>query len=116
MIIADENDILATAIASPAVKGAALKVLISAREGWHDHVMRVIELEPGGYTPHHDHDWPHINYILEGSGVLRIGDREHAVTSGFYACVPAGQVHQFRNSGAGKFRFICIVPTQGHIA
>ena len=77
--------------------------------------MRVIELAPGGFTPHHAHEWPHINYMIEGSGVLRIGDRENPVTAGSYAYVPAGQIHQFRNTGNGAFRFICIVPTEGHI-
>ena len=115
MIIADEKDNLAAAISSPEVKGAAMKVLISAKEGWEDHVMRVIELEPGGYTPHHAHDWPHINYMLEGTGILQTGDQEHAVAAGSYAYVPAGQVHQFRNAGSAAFRFICIVPTEGHI-
>ena len=28
--------------------------------------------------------------------------------------VPADKVHQFRNAGPDKFRFICIVPTEGH--
>ena len=116
MIIADEKDILAAAISSPEVKGAAMKVLISAKEGWKDHVMRVIELEPGGYTPHHAHDWPHINYMLEGSGILQTGGQENIVAAGSYAYVPAGQVHQFRNTGSKPFRFICIVPTEGHIA
>jgi len=116
MIIANENDLLPSAISSPEVKGAAMKVLISADEGWKDHVMRVIELEPGGYTPHHAHDWPHINYMIEGTGVLQIDDQENVLSAGSYAYVPAGQVHQFRNTGNGKFRFMCIVPTEGHIA
>lgn len=115
MIIANEKDALASTINSPEVRGAAMKVLISGKEGWKDHVMRVIELAPGGFTPHHAHEWPHINYMIEGSGVLRIGDQENAVTAGSYAYVPAGQIHQFRNTGKGAFRFICIVPTEGHI-
>jgi quercetin dioxygenase-like cupin family protein len=28
--------------------------------------------------------------------------------------VPANTEHQFRNTGDGTFRFICIVPTEGH--
>lgn len=116
MIIANEKDIMASALHGSEVQGASMKVLISAKEGWQDHVMRVIELAPGGHSPHHAHDWPHINYMIEGSGVLQIGDRETAVSAGSYAYVPAGQVHQFRNTGPAAFRFICIVPSEGHIA
>ena len=47
-------------------------------------------------------------------GVVLVGGREHAVTSGSYAYVPAGSHHQFKNTGSGKFRFICIVPKEGH--
>jgi quercetin dioxygenase-like cupin family protein len=115
MIIADEKNLPAIAFQSPEVKDAAMKVLITADEGWADHVMRIVELAPGGYTPHHAHDWPHINYMLEGEGVLKIDDQDNAVTAGSYAYVPAGQVHQFKNTGAGTFRFICIVPTEGHV-
>jgi quercetin dioxygenase-like cupin family protein len=116
MIIANEKDILASAFSGPEAKGAAMKVLISAKEGWKDYVMRVVELAPGGHSPHHAHDWPHINYMLEGSGVLKLDDRETPVSAGSYAYVPAGQAHQYRNTGQTTFRFICIVPTEGHIA
>jgi len=60
------------------------------------------------------HDWPHINYIVEGRGVLHVDGRDTPIESGSYAFVPAGSTHQFRNAGSGRFRFICIVPTEGH--
>jgi quercetin dioxygenase-like cupin family protein len=36
------------------------------------------------------------------------------VEAGSYAYVPADKLHQFRNAGDGMFRFICIVPKEGH--
>jgi len=114
MIVSNEHQITANTIDSPEVRNAAMKVLVSAQEGWADHVMRIIELGPDGYSPRHKHDWPHINYMVEGSGVLLVNGKEHAVEQGAYAYVPANADHQFRNTGDGMFRFICIVPKEGH--
>ena len=114
MIVSNEHQIVAKPMDSPEVKNAAMKVLVGAQEGWTDHVLRIIELGPGGYSPRHKHDWPHINYMVDGSGVLYIDGREHTVEKGAYAYVPANADHQFRNTGDGVFRFICIVPKEGH--
>ena len=114
MIVSNEKEVVAKTIESPEVKAAAIKVLIGPQQGWEDHVMRVIELDDQGYSPAHAHPWPHINYMLEGEGVLVMDGQEHRVAAGAYAFVPAGTHHQFRNAGTGKFRFICIVPKEGH--
>ncbi|RJQ74172.1 MAG: cupin domain-containing protein [Desulfobacteraceae bacterium] len=114
MTVAHEKDILATTIDHPQVKNAAMKALIGPRQGWSDYVMRVVELDTDGYSPAHAHPWPHINYMLEGKGILLLDGREHPVQAGSYAFVPAGSHHQFKNAGPGKFRFICIVPKEGH--
>lgn len=114
MIISQEQEILAANIDSTEVHNAAMKVLIGAKEGWADYVMRIVELGPDGHSPRHKHPWPHINYMVEGSGILLIDGDEHPVKEGGYAFVPAGVEHQYRNSGQGMFRFICIVPKEGH--
>ena len=114
MIVSHEDKAISNTIDSPEVRNAAMKVLVGQGEGWTDHVMRVIELGPGGYSPRHSHPWPHINYMIEGKGVLFIEGKEHAVEAGSYAYVPSDKDHQFRNAGDGMFRFICIVPKEGH--
>jgi quercetin dioxygenase-like cupin family protein len=115
MIVANEKDVPSTVMQSPEVKNATIKALISPKEGWEGYVMRVIELAEGGYSPRHTHEWPHINYILEGRGILHIDGKDTAVEAGSYAYVPAGSRHQYKNEGSGKFRFICIVPEEGHV-
>ncbi len=114
MIVSHEKKVPADPINSPEVQGAGIKALIGEQQGWADHVMRIIELDPDGYSPKHIHPWPHINYMVEGQGVLYIKGQEHPVEVGSYAYVPADTEHQFKNSGTGKFRFICIVPKEGH--
>lgn len=115
MFVGNEKAIFATAITHPEVKNAAMKVLISPKEGWSDYVMRLVELERDGYSPKHAHDWPHINYVVEGSGILHMDGKDTPVEAGAVAYVPAGVLHQYKNAGTGKFRFICIVPKEGHI-
>ena len=115
MIVANEKDVHAMVLESPEVKEAAMKVLISPKEGWEGYVMRVIELGKDGYSPKHTHDWPHINYILEGSGSLHINGKDTPLEAGSYAYVPAGSLHQYKNEGSGMLRFICIVPEEGHV-
>jgi quercetin dioxygenase-like cupin family protein len=114
MIVSHESNNEAKVIESPEVRNAAMKVLIGQEEGWKDHVMRILELDEGGYSPKHTHPWAHINYMVEGEGILFIEGKEHPVKSGSYAFVPENKLHQFRNTGKGKFRFICIVPKEGH--
>jgi len=114
MIVDQEQKIPATVINSPEVNAAAIKVLIGPQQGWNDYVMRIIELDAEGYSPAHAHPWPHINYMIEGQGTLLIEGQAHPVQAGAYAYVPAGSHHQFKNTGTEKFRFICIVPKEGH--
>ncbi len=114
MIVAHDKDTERNPISHPDAQNAKMQVLVGPQQGWADHVMRMIELAPEGFTPRHTHDWPHINYMVEGDGILHMDGKDTPVSAGSYAYVPAGTVHQFKNTGAGKFRFICIVPKEGH--
>lgn len=114
MIVANEKEVPVVTIDNPMVKAAGIKVLVGPDQGWGDYVMRVIELDEAGYSPAHAHPWPHINYMIEGQGVLLMGEQEHPVSAGSYAYVPADTHHQFKNTGKEKLRFICIVPKEGH--
>jgi quercetin dioxygenase-like cupin family protein len=101
-------------ISNPQAKNAFMKVLVSEKEGWEDHVMRVVEVEKDGYTPKHQHPWPHINYVIEGQGEIMIDGVLNPVKAGSYAFVPADTLHQYKNMGEDVFKFICIVPKHGH--
>ena len=99
----------------PSAANTSMKVLVSPSDGWEGYVMRVVEVEEGGYTPKHSHPWPHINYFIEGTGELMISGKINPVEAGSFAFVPIDTLHQFRNTGTDVFKFICIVPKKGHI-
>ncbi len=79
MPLGHENNVMGSVVDHPEVKDAVMKVLVSPEEGWEDNVLRVFELEPGGYTPKHSHDWPHINYVIEGEGALFLNGKENPI-------------------------------------
>lgn len=108
------KDLTAKPVTHPSAKNASMKVLVSPQEGWEGYVMRVVEVEKNGFTPKHSHPWPHINYMLEGEGELLIDGVINKVSIGSYAYVPSNSLHQFRNTGDTEFKFICIVPEEGH--
>lgn len=113
-MVGDLNKLVAKKLESPLVKNASMKVLVSPDDGWDGHVMRVVELEENGYSPKHKHPWPHINYMIEGEGILMIDGKDNMVSAGSYAFVPENTIHQFKNRGKKPFKFICIVPEIGH--
>ncbi|MFA5380955.1 MAG: cupin domain-containing protein [Candidatus Izemoplasmatales bacterium] len=113
-MIGNINMIVGNKITNSEAKNAFMKVLVSPENGWNDYVMRVIEVGESGYTPKHCHPWPHINYVIEGKGELLIDNQINVVESGSYAFVPSDTLHQFRNIGQSVFKFICIVPKEGH--
>lgn len=108
------NDLENKVVQNPLADKAKMKVLVGPNEGWDNHVMRVFELEPGGFTPRHQHPWPHINYIVEGNGTLFLNGQENSIQAGSYAYVPGNELHQFQNTSETVLKFICIVPSEGH--
>lgn len=113
-MIGNVKDLKKIDFTGPLVHEASMKVLVSDSDGWDNHVMRVVELKENGYSPKHQHPWPHINYFLEGNGELEIDGIVTPVSAGNYAFVPGNTLHQFRNKGVNTFKFICIVPKEGH--
>jgi quercetin dioxygenase-like cupin family protein len=113
MIVSHERDVLGTRMSSPDAENVLKKILISPHEGWEGYVMRSFEIGPSGHTPKHKHAWPHINYILEGKGILHLDGKDYEVEAGSFAYVPSDQIHQFLNPGSEPFAFICIVPDEG---
>lgn len=114
MIVSHLDKLEKVIMSGDAVKAASMKKLIGPEEGWDSHVMRVVELGEDGFSPKHTHPWPHINYIIEGEGVLFLDGKETPIKAGSFAYVPSGELHQFKNTGKGILKFICIVPPEGH--
>ncbi|MBA3045230.1 MAG: cupin domain-containing protein [Euryarchaeota archaeon] len=95
------------------VKGMTVRWLISEKDGAENFAMRVFTIQPGGYSPHHQHDWEHEVFILEGNGILRSGDRKEPLKPGDFIFIKPGELHQIRNESDKIARFMCLIPSKG---
>ncbi len=94
--------------------GVKKQVVLGPDDGSEEIVLRYFRLAPGGSSPYHVHDWPHLVKIEAGTGVtVDIDGNETPIKAGDFIYVPDNEKHQFRNTGDGSFEFICIVPRRG---
>ena len=112
-VVGKTADVLAAPMAGAGIEGVVKRVLISPEDGWDGWVMRLFDVDPGGHTPKHAHDWPHINFVAAGRGELHLDGEDYALGAGSYAYVPAGHEHQFRAAADEPLSFVCIVPEAG---
>ncbi|MCF7858045.1 MAG: cupin domain-containing protein [Candidatus Cloacimonetes bacterium] len=93
-------------------KKAKIRWLISDKDDPPNFVMRMFEVEPGGFTPFHAHEWEHENFILEGSGVLVTKDDELPFKKGDVIYVDPFMEHNYKNTGKETLRFLCLIPLE----
>jgi quercetin dioxygenase-like cupin family protein len=110
MKVAPSSSVAMETVTVPGTKGVTMRVLIGERDGAPNFVMRQFELEPGGFTPHHQHAYEHEVFVLEGSGVVLEGETERPIAGGDCVYVAADEVHQFKNTGPAPLRFLCLIP------
>lgn len=92
------------------VKAVTGRVVIGGADGAKNFCMRVFELEPGGYTPRHSHDWEHEIFVHAGRGEAFSGGGWKELSPGSVLFIPGGEEHQIRNAGAETFVFVCLIP------
>ena len=92
------------------------QIVIGPDDGSQEIVLRYFSLEPGGTSPHHTHDFPHLVKIEAGNGIVTDATgNEHQLQTGDYVYVDNNEAHHFRNTGSEPFDFICIVPQRAEI-
>ena len=91
-------------------QGVRMRMLIGPDDRASNFHMRHFAIEPGGNTPHHQHDYEHEVLILQGVGVVKSdqGDRPFKKNDAIF--IPAGEMHQFLNTGDRPCEFICLIP------
>ncbi|MCC6125422.1 MAG: cupin domain-containing protein [Pirellulales bacterium] len=61
----------------------------------------------GGTAPHRHRNTEEIYYILEGHGLMQIGDETCSVGPGDAIAIPPGAMHQITNTGNDPLKFLC---------
>ena len=99
--------------AEKAEEGASkLKVrwLITKEMGAENFAMRLFEMEPGGFSPDHEHPWEHEVLILKGQGLVTGGGEGGPFKEGDVVFILKGERHQLKNTGDKTVKFICLIP------
>ena len=106
------SDVQKAPVAMAGASRAWKQTPVSAADGAPNFSFRVFTLEPGGHTPHHEHPFEHVNYVIGGAGALVSPDgRSLPLRAGDFALVLPGEKHQYRNaSDTEPFVMICAVP------
>ncbi len=96
------------------VQGAFKQVPISKDDGAPVFSFRVFTLETNGHTPYHQHPFEHVNYVIEGNGVIvKENGEEVEIKKGDFALIDPDEKHQYRNTSAQEpFVIICAVPKE----
>jgi len=90
----------------------SIRQVITKDDGAPNFTMRVFDVQPGGHTPHHSHEWEHEVFILDGSAEIETTEGTKTAPSGSVVFVPSNESHQFRNETTDVMRFICLIPHQ----
>jgi mannose-6-phosphate isomerase-like protein (cupin superfamily) len=66
-------------------------------------------LPPGKTVPRHHHEiLEEIYYILQGSGVMTVGEESKIVSSGDAIFIPKNQVHSLTNTGEDEMKLLLV--------
>lgn len=99
-----------TAVTREGARGVRMRTLIGPQDQAPSFHMRHFSIEPGGHTPYHKHDYEHQVLILRGVGVIKSEAGDQPFKKDDVIFVPAGQIHQFLNTGDLPCEFICSIP------
>lgn len=106
------KDVTLEDVNAEGAKNAKIRWLIAKEDGAPHFATRLFEIGEGGCTPFHKHGWEHEAIILEGEGALVTDDGEFPFQPEDAVYVDPEINHQFKNTGKGMLRFLCIIPHQ----
>jgi mannose-6-phosphate isomerase-like protein (cupin superfamily) len=66
----------------------------------------LVDIEPGGQQRIHNHAPEQIYFILEGGGIMTVGDDAEEVQQGDCVFVPSGSPHGIRNHTTHVLRYL----------
>ncbi len=92
------------------VKDITMRLMVGRDDGAPTFALRHFTVAAGGHSPRHEHNYEHEVYIISGTGTAESAGTLHDVRSGDVVFVEPNTVHQFVNTGAAPFVFLCLVP------
>lgn len=66
----------------------------------------LVEMENGGKQHIHSHDTEQCYYILEGSGIMTVGNETQEVVAGMSIFIPSNELHGLENTSNSLLRYL----------
>jgi len=105
-----------TPVTMDGASNVKMRMLAGFEDGATNFHMRHFEIDPGGFSPHHKHDYEHEILILKGGGLAKSEQGDRPFAAGDTIFVPPNEMHQFQNTGASPLEFICLIPAPNNCA
>lgn len=87
-------------------EGITSYLLASPRTTSAEHLTTTLAvIEPGGEQLLHSHSPEQVYFILEGSGLMTVGNEAQRVGPGDCVYIPSGQPHGLKNDGDETLRY-----------
>jgi quercetin dioxygenase-like cupin family protein len=86
--------------------GIRRAIFFDSREGARSLSLGMAELAAGAAIPLHRHDVEEGFHVMEGDGVVVVGEEESQIRAGSFCVMPAGEYHTIRNTGRAKMRLL----------
>lgn len=109
MKLSNREEVPARDLMIPGAKDVGIRVLIGPEDAPR-FIMMLLEVAPGGFTPHHRHEWEEEIFIESGEGSLRTDEGEKSLRVGDALILDPNMAHQFVNTGDEPLQFICVIP------
>jgi mannose-6-phosphate isomerase-like protein (cupin superfamily) len=78
--------------------------------------FRISLYQPKGYVEEHTHEHAeHVYYILQGHGLMTVGEKKYVVEPHTAIFVPPGVVHAIANTGLENLLFIVVTVPAGEL-
>ena len=101
----------ATPVEIPGVQGVTMRIMIGRKDDAPNFAMRHYTVQPGGFTPRHQHNYEHEVIITQGQALVEHDGEFHSCRAGDILMIKPNVLHQFRNESSEPLTFICLVPT-----
>jgi mannose-6-phosphate isomerase-like protein (cupin superfamily) len=96
----------------PATANREFRYLVNEEAGCLD-VTQFVGVIPPSKAPRHTHDYDEVVYVIEGEGVLHLGETETPMGPGTCIHLPPRTLHTLENSGSGNMRVLGVFHPSG---
>jgi quercetin dioxygenase-like cupin family protein len=90
--------------------GCTVRVGISVEDGAEQLAMRIVEIDPEGYSPCRSKPHEQAIFVVKGCGAVKVKESERTIGKDDVLFLPAGQEYQFKNTGDEKLTLVITIP------